>query len=135
MVFRLTQASILGFNLLHYVAALLLINSDGYGTLITTDQINYLVLFFLELHSYGYDLGLIFFGVSNLFLSYLIVKSNFFPSIIGYGITAAAMVYLAGSYIRFIFPDYFPLFEPLYVIPFIAELSFSLWLLVKGIKS
>lgn len=102
MVFRLTQASILGFNLLHYVAALLLINSDGYGTLITTDQINYLVLFFLELHSYGYDLGLIFFGVSNLFLSYLIVKSNFFPSIIGYGITAAAMVYLAGSYIRFL---------------------------------
>lgn len=135
MVFRLTQAAILGLNLLHYFAALLLINSDGYGTIITTDQIYYLVLFFLELHSYGYDLGLIFFGVSNLFLGYLIVKSNYFPNIIGYGLTVAAIVYLTGSYIRFLLPEYLQIFDPLYIIPFLAELSFCLWLLVKGIKS
>jgi len=94
-----------------------------------------LVLFFLEIHSYGYDLGLIFFGVSNLFLGYLIIKSNYLPKIFGYGLISAAVIYLTGSYIRFLLPEYLQQFEPFYIIPLLTELSFCLWLLLKGIKT
>jgi len=39
MVFRLTQAAIPGFNLLHYFTPLLLINNNGYGTIINKSNI------------------------------------------------------------------------------------------------
>ena len=134
-VFRLTQAAILGFNLLNYYAALLLLNGAAYTTAFNPEQLNALALLFLDLHSHGYDLGLFFFGLSSIILGYLIVKSNYFPAIIGYGLIAAAVVYLTGSFTRFLFPEYISFIEPIYIVPLIAELSFCLWLLVKGVRN
>lgn len=133
-VFRLTQAAILGFNLLNYYAALLLLNGVAYTTVFNPDQLNALALLFLDLHSHGYDLGLLFFGLSSIILGYLIVKSNYFPAILGYGLIAAAVVYLTGSFTRFLFPEYISFIEPIYIVPLIAELSLCLWLLVKGVR-
>jgi hypothetical protein len=133
--FRLTQASILGFNLLNYYAPMLLLTDGGYMSPFDAGQQHSLALLFLELHSYGYDLGLLFFGLSNLILGYLIIRSHYFPIILGYVLQAAGLVYLAGSFTRFLSPDIVSLMEPAYIIPLIAELSFCLWLLVKGIKT
>lgn len=132
--FRLTQAAVLGFNLLNYYVALLLLNGVGYTTSLNTEQLNTLALLFIDMHSHGYDLGLIFFGLSSLILGYLIIKSNYFPGILGYGLIAAAIVYLLGSYTKFLFPEYLSLIQPFYLIPLIAELSLCLWLLIKGIR-
>jgi hypothetical protein len=132
--FRLTQAAILGLNLLNYYAALLLLTGTGYAVVFKADQLNALVMLFLDMHSHGYDLGLLFFGLSNLILGYLVVKSGYFPRILGYGLIAAAVVYLSGSLSRFLLPDYASLIEPVYIIPLVTELSFCLWLLVKGVK-
>ncbi|MEJ2060475.1 MAG: DUF4386 domain-containing protein [Gammaproteobacteria bacterium] len=133
--FRLMQAAILGFNLLNYYAPMLLLSEAGYMNAFETGQLHALALFYLDLHSYGYDLGLLFFALSNLILGYLIIRSDYFPSILGYGLQAAAVVYLVGSFTRFLVPDYVSLVEPAYVIPLLAELSFCLWLLIKGIKT
>lgn len=132
--FRLMQASILGFNLLNYYAALLLVNGVGFDKTLTIEQLNTLALFFLDLHGHGYDLGLIFFGVSSLILGYLIIKSTIFPSVLGYGLIAAGVVYLLGSFTLFISPAYISFIEPVYIIPLVAESSFCLWLLIKGIS-
>jgi hypothetical protein len=132
--FRLTQAAVLGFNLLNAYAPLLLLDGEIYGSALRTDQLNAVVMLFLELHSYGYDLGLLFFGISNLILGYLMIRSGYFPGILGAGLAAAGAVYLAGSFTRFLFPDFLAVLEPFYFIPLIAELSISLWLLVKGVK-
>lgn len=132
--FRLTQAAILGFNLLNYYAALLLLNSAAYALAFNSDQLNTMAMLFLDLHGHGYDLGLIFFGLSNLILGSLVIKSGYFPAVLGYGLIAAAVVYLAGSFTRFIFPDYISFIEPVYIVPLIAELAFCLWLLVKGVR-
>lgn len=132
--FRLTQAAILGFNLLNYYAALLLLQDVGYITAFNPDQLNTLAMLFLDMHSHGYDLGLLFFGLSNLILGYLVVKSDLFPKILGYGLIAASVVYLTGGGMRFLFPVYISFFEPIYIVPLIAEVSFCLWLLVKGIR-
>jgi hypothetical protein len=132
--FRLTQAAILGLNLLNYYVAQLLLSDVGYTTAFEVDQLYALVMMFLDMHSHGYDLGLLFFGISNLILGYLIVKSDDFPGILGYGLIAAATVYLTGSLMRFLFPGYVSLIAPIYIVPLIAELSFCLWLLVKGAR-
>lgn len=132
--FRLTQAAILGLNLLNYYAALLLLSGTGYAAAFETDQLYALVMLFLDMHSHGYDLGLLFFGLSSLFLGYLVVKSDYFPGILGYGLIAAAVVYLTGSLMRFLFPDYQSFIAPVYIVPLIAEVSFCLWLLVRGVR-
>jgi hypothetical protein len=127
--FRLTQATILGFNLLNYYAALLLFKGTEYTTAFKPDQLNSLAMLFLDLHSHGYDLGLIFFGISSFILGYLVIKSAYFPSALGCGLIAASMVYLTGSFTLFLFPVYTSYIEPIYVVPFAAEVSFCLWLL------
>jgi len=133
--FRLTQAAILGFNLLNYYAALLLLHGTWYAGAFGSDQQNALALLLLEMHSHGYDLGLLFFALSNLILGYLIIRSDYIPRILGYGLMAAAVVYFSGSVARFLIPEILFFITPLYIIPFVAELSFSLWLLFKGVKS
>jgi hypothetical protein len=133
--FRLTQAAILSFNLLNYYAALLLLTGTGYTTAFQQNQLNELAMLFLDMHSHGYDLALLFFSLSNFILGYLVIRSALFPAILGYGLIAAAMVYLTGSFSHFLIPDYMSIIEPLYIVPLITELSFCLWLLVKGIRS
>ena len=130
--FRLTQAAVLGANLLHFYAPLLLLQGDLYANAFQAGQLNAAVMLFLELHSYGYDLGLLFFGLSNLLLGYLMMRSDSFPGLLGAGVAAAGAVYLVGSFARFLLPGYAALLEPLYLIPLIAELSLSLWLLFIG---
>jgi hypothetical protein len=132
--FRLTQAAVLSVNLLNYYAVMLLLNNESYSSALEGDQLHTLVMLFLDLHSHGYDLGLLFFGISSLVLGYLVIKARYFPAVLGYGLIAAAVVYLAGSYIRFLFPEYAPVFSAMYIIPLVAELAFCLWLLVIGVR-
>jgi hypothetical protein len=132
--FRLTQAAVLGFNLLNYYAALLLLGGPEYAAAFDSGQLHSLAMLFLEMHAHGYDLGLLFFGLSSLILGYLVVKSGYFPRVLGYGLIAAAVVYLVGSSTRFLLPAYSSKLTPLYAIPLIAELAFCLWLLVRGVR-
>lgn len=134
MAFRLTQAAILGFNLLNYYAALLLVSGTDYLAGMPTGQLHAQAMLFLQLHSHGYDLGLLFFGLSNIFLGYLVIRSTLFPSLLGYGLIAAAAVYIIGSTSRFIFPEHLSLVTPFYTIPLLTELAFCLWLLIKGVR-
>lgn len=131
--FRLIQAAILGANLLNHYAVLLMLH--GSGAAMTDDQLHSQVMLLLDMHAHGYDLGLIFFALSNFILGYLVVRSKLFPALLGYGLQAAAVTYLIGSYTRFLVPGYTSLVEPMYVIPLVAELSFCLWLLFRGVGS
>lgn len=134
MFFRLTQAAVLGLNLLNYYAAVLLLNGAGYASAFEADQLHSLSYFFLELHGHGYDLGLLAFGVHCVLLGYLIVESHYLPKVLGVLMVAAGFTYLIGSYTRFLFPDYVTLVSPIYIVALVSEVSLCLWLLVKGVN-
>ena len=131
MVFRLVQASILAFNLLNYYAALLLIEGKDSNLFEGVGSLHELAMMYLNLHAMGYDLGLVFFAVSTLAMAYLLIRSSFTPSILGFGLFAAAVVYLTGSMIRFALPQWIEAFEPFYIVPLVTELTFCLWLLTR----
>ncbi len=133
--FRLTQAAVLGLNLLNYHAALLLLSNVEYTAGFKAGQLHALALLFLDLHRHGYDLGLLFFGLSNLFLGCLAARSGYFPAILGYGLIAAGWVYLGGGFVRFLVPEYPAFVELLYLIPLLAESAFCLWLLAGRVKA
>ncbi|RBI86599.1 DUF4386 domain-containing protein [Rhodosalinus halophilus] len=119
MVFRLIQNALIGANLLNQQAALTAAASDPARAAEA-----------LALHAFGYDLALIFFGVSCLMMAALILRSGWIPRLIGYGIGAAGLVYLTGSYLRILAPGLSDSFAPAYAICLLAELSFALWLLL-----
>lgn len=133
--FRLIQAAILSVNLLNHLAPLLLLHGSGYAAQFSETQRDALILLFLDFHGHAYDLGLLFFAVSNLILGYLVVKSQYLPTVLGYALQLAGVVYLAGSYCRFLLADYLASLQPAYIVPIISELSFCLWLLTKGTRA
>jgi hypothetical protein len=126
MAFRLIQAAVIGAALLNQQAALLVLGGGGGQEL---------AALFLDLQSHGYDLGLIFFGVNSLVTGYLVYRSGFLPRLVGAGVIAAGIVYLAGSYLRILAPGWVDAFAPAYAVPLVAETAFCLWLLLRGVDA
>ncbi|WP_461517522.1 DUF4386 domain-containing protein [Porticoccus sp.] len=125
MVFRLVQAVIIGMSLLFYYAAYLLLTIDAPPG----EQTFTMLALFIDMHAYGYDLGLIFFGIANIALGVLVIRSDFCPRPLGYGLVMAAVVYVVGSYMKFMAAVYHSFVEPAYLVPLLAELAFCLWFL------
>lgn len=123
MIFRLLQAGLIAAGLLNLQAAILLLQSGA------MDESADLVLTFIAMHAYGYDLDLIFFGVNCLLTAVLIVQSGFVPGVLGIGIGVSGLVYLSGGILRFVAPDLHGIVAPAYVVPLVAETAFCLWLL------
>jgi hypothetical protein len=136
--FRLTQASILGVNLLNLFLALPLLSGAVYLSSLGTDQLQALGLFFLEAHAVGYSLGLVFFAMNCLFLGYLIFKSGYLPKVLGLLLFLAAAGYLVDGFGKVLLPTYdlyAEIFAQIVLIPaFVGELAVCLWLLIKGVK-
>ena len=128
---RLVQAVTIVASLVLYYGALLIL-TGAVGTL--GDQTNALALLALELHGHGYDLGLVFFGVSSIILGYLFAASGYLPRALGLLMACAGAVYLVGSGTLFLAPDQAEGVQPLYVIPLVSELTVALWLLIRGVN-
>ena len=122
MVFRLIQTAIIAASLLGFLTA---------GLLLAAGQSADLALVFLDLHAHGYDLGLVFFGVSSLITARLIWLSGLIARPFAIGIAAAGMVYLTGSALRFLAPGWSEAFAPAYGVTILAELAFCLRLLLQ----
>lgn len=90
--FRLVHAAVYGLNLLNLFFVLRLLNGDSFLSVYTNEQLNALVLLFLNAHSSGYLIGLVFFGIHCLVLGYLVIKSHYVPSVLGMLLIIAGVV-------------------------------------------
>ncbi len=135
--FRLTHAAIVGVNLLNMYVPLLLLGDARYLAVFEPGQLHALALLFLEAHGYGYAIGLVFFGAYCAVLGYLILRSGYVPRLLGFLLLCAAAGYLIDSFARTLLSDYAQyeaLLGLVVLLPaFVGELSFSLWLVVKGV--
>lgn len=131
MVFRLVQAALIAMSLLNQYAALAILN----GTWPVAGDPAQLAPLYLNAHSHGYDLGLVFFAVNSVLTGILLIRSGYFPKALGYLLIGAGVVYFIGSTLRFMAPHLLDSFEPAYAICLIAELAFALWLLIKGMNA
>ncbi len=133
--FRLTYAAINGINQVFYFLALELLTDSDYLTVFEPDQLHALVLLFLTASTYGYVIGLTFFGCHLLILGYLVFKSGYIPRILGIGVIVAGLGYLIDNYTQTLLPDYAEMITLVLLLPVaVGEIAFGLWLLVKGTK-
>jgi hypothetical protein len=132
-VSRLAMTIIHGLNLINYFFVLLLLGG-GYSTVFGTEQLQALVMLFLDAHSYGFTIGIAFLTIHVFILGYLIFKSGYFPKILGVLFVAAAFGYLFDSFALLLSTSYTT--TPIYfALPItISEIAFPLWLLIKGVN-
>ncbi len=136
MANRLMQAAVHAVNLVNFIFPLILLNGSDYLSSFTTAQIDSLVLLFTDAHYYGVLVSEAFFAVSLFLLGYLLVKSELFPNILGVMLAIAGAGYVLDSFGIFLMPQHEVTFANIMIAPaIIGELSFTLWLLIKGIRS
>lgn len=135
-VLRLAQAVFIGLNLLNHFSVILVLNSQELNASYSPDQIGSIIMTLMEVHTYGYLLSGVFFGISCMILSYLIKRSIWLPSTFGILIGIAGLFYITDSLTHFLFPELSSLTEIMVIAgALIAEVSFALWLTFKGALS
>ena len=135
LLFNLIQTAVLVANKLNLVAVLLQLESADYLKEVNPNQLHAQIYLSLKLHDIGFGIGLIFFGCTCLVNGYLIFKSGYFPRTIGALIQIAGLCYLTNSFLLLLSPKFAQIIFPIILIPaFIGELSFCLWLIVKGVN-
>lgn len=132
---RLACDIVLAVASLSHFAALQLLSGADYLKAFSPEQLQTLALLAMRLHGDGYAISLLFFAFACLALGYLIFVSGFLPRTIGVLMGIAGGCYLANSLAHFLNPALgAALFNGGILIPcFVAELSLTLWLLVKGV--
>lgn len=117
-------------NLVFHYAGLLMATDPAFAKV---DR-ETMVLFFTELHEYGYILGGIFFGLWLLPLGYLVHRSRRFPRPLGILLAIASVVYIVDTVLWFAAPNIGASAHELISAPVtIAELWLILYLLIRGV--
>ena len=131
VIFYLVCVPISLLNELNHLAVLLLSSGAGYLTAFKADQLNALVMFFLELRKYGTFIPQVL-SFWVLLLGYLVFKSGFLPRILGILLMLGGLCYTVQAVLFILFPNFDAMILGLFA--FIGELLFYLWLLIMGVK-
>lgn len=132
---RLAMVVMQGMNLLNYFFVLLLLSGAGYLMVFELEQLQALVLLFLNAYEYVALIWGAFFGLHTLLLAYLVYKSGYLPRILGILMVLASFGYLLDSFGNFLLPQYDALYASVVVLlALLGELPLALWLLIKGVN-
>ena len=129
--FSLAGCAIQASGSLFQVAPLVVLGGSHYLSVFRLDQLQALALMFLKLYAQAGYISLVFFGVFDFAIGYLILKSTFLPRILGVPMLLAGL-----GWLTFVSPPLASHLSPyVYVLGFIAELLLMLWLLVMGVNA
>ncbi|MBG6129212.1 hypothetical protein IWQ47_000096 [Aquimarina sp. EL_43] len=130
------SVAILCVTMLAMIAPLLLTSGADYMEGFTTNQINGLVTFFLKLHTNGYVISQIFYGLYLFPLGYMIFKSGLAPKIIGMLLILGCIGDQIDVIRYFLFPNSESvLLENITIPADLGEMSLCLWLLIMGLRN
>jgi hypothetical protein len=125
VILNAVAAAIMSVNMVNHFAALRVATGPG--------ESDALVMLFVEMHTRGYAIAQIFFGLWLLPLGYLVYRSGFLPRALGTVLMIGAFSYLAELLVGFLLPDLGDNFLLAIAMPAaLAEVTFIFWLLVRG---
>jgi hypothetical protein len=134
VLFDAVQTAVLAATKLQLMLPLFLGSGAGYLGAFDPAQLHALSYLALRMDSHGFGFGLIDFGCGCLVLGWLVRRSGYFPKPIGVGMQIAGACYLANSFALILAPKLASAMVPAILLPpFLAETSFALWLLFRGV--
>ncbi len=99
------------------------------------DQRNAQAMLFLRSYDFGLNVAFVFFGLHILGLGYLIVRSDYIPTVLGVLLIIASVAYVIDSFACFLSSSYGnnEAHSLVFAVPaIISELSLTVWLVVWG---
>lgn len=132
--FGLLSTVIEAVSLLGHYAPLLFLAEGHHLSAFTPEQLQAASYVSIQLFEYGFAICLVFFGFDCLAMAYLILRSAFFPRIIGVLLAIEGVFYLVNSFANFLAPAIADRVFPLLAVSAIAEILMCLWLLVMGVN-
>lgn len=119
---------------LFLLTPVVLLHNLTYLKAFQADQLQVLVMLFLNLNKNGFMIAQIFYSAWLLPLGYLIYSSNYLPKFLGVLVLADFISWSANFCQYFLFPNFTIINYPCYAVGFLAEFSLTLWLLIKGVS-
>jgi hypothetical protein len=122
-------------NVLNEIAALTLVRGADFLSVFTKPQLDALAMVFLRLHSYGFVVAAIFWGLWLFPFGVLVYRSGFLPRILGVLLIINCFAYVIPSFTSLLLPQYRDVVTRL-ALPFLlGEVAIVLWLLIKGARA
>jgi hypothetical protein len=135
VTFVAVSVAIQSLNLLNQHAALTIATGQDYSGAFGPTGSDQLTLLFAGMQHDGYLIAQTYFGLWLLPLGYLVVKSGYFPKVLGVLLVIGCFGHLVDVFARFLAPDFGANISPFAMTPAaVAELSFIAWLLVKAVR-
>jgi hypothetical protein len=129
--FSMIGIAVLAANGILHAAPLVLLSGAAGGAV----QLEGFALFALKLHSDGYVISLVFFGIYCLLLGYLIFVSGFLPRTVGLLMMIGGICHLINNFAYILAPEVAHQLPSLMRYPpLIGEAALSLWLIAFGLK-
>jgi len=129
--FGLMGCAITAFGSLFQLAPLIVLGGSPSLSVFDVQQVQALALLLLTVSAQVSNIALVFFGLFQLLIGYLIIRSTFLPRVLG------ALMALAGvGWLTFLAPPLANgLLTYLEVLGFLGEVPLMLWLLVMGVNA
>ena len=126
----------IGFmNVLSNIAAVTLFRGSEFLAVIDKPQRDALAMLFLRLHFQGHVVNEIFWGLWLFPFGVLVMRSGFFPRILGVWLIVNCFAYLALSFTGLLLPQYYDVAFRGAFPAFLGEVAIMLWLLIMGAKA
>jgi hypothetical protein len=133
--FNVVQDAVGSLNVLNTYRPLQLLGGAAYLKVFSPEQLQAMALLSLNTHSVGFNIAMMFFGCSCVALGCLTFTSGLFPKALGVLMAIAGVSYLTLSAARLLSPPLAAALFPSILAPaLIGELSFAVWLTVKGVN-
>jgi hypothetical protein len=121
-------------NELNSIGALLLVRGADFLSVFDKPQREALAMIFINLHSGGFSVAEIFWGLWLFPLALLVYRSRFLPRFLGVWLAIAGVAWVVISFTSILLPQYQDRIYSASQPALIGEIVFMLWLVVMGAK-
>jgi len=131
----LVSVPIVFLNSVNQMAALTLARGPAFLSVFDRGQADALAYLFLRLHSQGINVASIFWGLWLIPFGLLVVRSGWFPRILGYLLLVAGAAYVVDAFVTILVPALAPFVDGPAMLFEVGELPIIFWLAIKGVRT
>lgn len=131
----LMSAAVAIVNSLNNIAALVILSKADYLNVFGQEQLNALMMIFLRLNNFGVGLAELFLAPYLFALGLLIIKSRFFPRLLGILPIIGSLGFTINTLTKILVPQFYPAtFTQLAMLGGSLLIPTILWFLIKGVN-
>jgi hypothetical protein len=131
--FRLVADACLAIATFFHFAPLILLDGAPWLGAMPPAERQLLALDMIKIHSLGYNVCMLFFGVHLLLLGWLSLRSSLMPRLLGALLVVTFFCYWTNSVVHLVFPELH--LSPFVLLPgLVTELALAVWLLAGGVN-